>query len=226
MATAEQTLVGDGTGFGYNAAMFYQYNETWSFGLNYRSRIKVELEGTLVLPVGPTAGTYDDAETELTLPDMFQIGAAYKYNDKWLFSCEADYTDWTTYRQLIIKWNNDTAISTDIKNWKSVWAFRFGTEYKYSDKWKFRSGFFYDYNPIKDKRIETRMPDSDRMAFSLGAGYTKDNITIDIVYQYVKFIERTITNSYAAGTSIESSLDGTYKSSAHLPGITIGYKFK
>ncbi len=69
------------------------------------------------------------------------------------------------------------------------------------------------------------MPDSDRIAISFGAGYTKDNITISIMYQYVKFIERTITNSYGTKPStVQPILDGTYKSSAHLPGITIGYK--
>jgi len=222
----EQELTGDGTALGWNAAALYKLNKQWTLGANFRSSVKVDIEdGTNKLP-SALGGTSTDATTSITLPDMFQIGAAYQYNEKWLFSCEVDYTDWTTYHQLIVKWNNDTTLLTDIKNWKSVWAFRLGTEYKYSDTWKLRSGIFYDNNPIKEERVETRMPDSDRIAISFGAGYTKDNITISIMYQYVKFIERTITNSYGTKPStVQPILDGTYKSSAHLPGITIGYKF-
>jgi long-chain fatty acid transport protein len=218
----EQELTGDGNALGWNAAALYKLNKQWTLGTNFRSAVKVDIEdGINKLP----GIIYTDAKTSIKLPDIFQIGASYQYNDKWLFSCEADYTDWTTYRQVVIEWNNNTAPSPsiDIKNWKSVWAFRLGTEYKYSDAWKFRGGFFYDNNPIKEKRYDTRMPDSDRIAISFGAGYTKENITIDIVYQYVKFVERTISDSLQDGAG--TILNGDYKSTAHLPGITIGYKF-
>ena len=216
------TIEGSGTGIGYNAALIY-HNDKWTFGANYRSRIKIEIEGEIAHPL--IGGTFNDVNTEITLPDMAQIGASYAYGDSWLFTAEADYTNWSTYNKITINWNNNTGTVSDIKDWKSVWALKLGTEYKYSDIWKFRGGLLYDMNPIKDKRIDTRLPDSNRLAFSIGAGYEKNNISIDAVYIFAKFADRTVTDSYAGGAGIESSLDGDYKSSAHLPGITIGYKF-
>ncbi|OGS12369.1 MAG: hypothetical protein A2234_04350 [Elusimicrobia bacterium RIFOXYA2_FULL_58_8] len=217
-AGREVQIEGDGNAVGYNAAVMYKHNDKLNFGANYRSQAKAKLEGDMknltalgsVLPV----------KTELTLPDMLQFGAAYKYSDKWLFSAEADYTNWTTYRVITFKKQSDGSVvgTPATKNWQSVWAFRLGSEYKYSDTWKFRAGTFYDSNPVKEKYFETRVPDTDRVAVSVGAGYTKGNITVDASYMYLMFMERTVDSATA-------SLDGKYNSVAHLPAITVGYKF-
>ncbi|MCK4935267.1 MAG: outer membrane protein transport protein [Elusimicrobiales bacterium] len=213
-------LTGNAWTFGYNTSFIYKYSDNLSFGANYRSKLKFKINGK-----SKVSTVTVDVKTKLTTPDMLQIGAAYKCNNQWLFSTEADYTNWTTYKNLVIEQSAPLITVIQTKNWKSVWALRFGTEYTYSPAWKFRGGFFYDFNPIKDQRFETRMPDSDRFAFSLGAGYKNGNMTIDVMYQYVNFIERTIINSYATGATPITSLNGKYSSSAHLPGITIGYKF-
>ena len=222
----EQTLEGDGTGMGYNAAVMYKHNDKLQFGANYHSQVKINVDGKINLM--PTSGvvsaaraTNQDAETELTLPDLFQVGAAYKYSDKWLFSAEADCTNWTTYRRIIIDYTKDNgaaAQSIDNKNWESTWAFRLGTEYKYSETLKFRGGTFYDMNPVKEEYFETRVPDSDRVAFAIGAGWNKNNVTVDVSYMYLMFLEREVDSATA-------SLDGKYNSVAHLPAITVGYKF-
>ncbi|MFA6434544.1 MAG: outer membrane protein transport protein [Elusimicrobiales bacterium] len=229
----EQKLTGNGTGWGYNAAAFYKYTDKLQFGANFRSKVKVDVDGKIKLPttgVLATLAADGDATTSITLPDLFQLGAAYKYSDKWLFSAEADYTDWTTYRKLVIDYDTTAGVakqSIDYKNWKSVWAFRAGTEYKYSDAWKFRGGAFYDLNPVKEKYFETRVPDSDRVGLSVGAGYTKGSITVDASYMYIMFLKRTVSGSVQddALTGKTTVIDGKYTASAHLSAITVSYKF-
>ncbi len=230
--TWELGLEGTGTGWGWNAAAMYKLMENWKVGVNYRSPVKIDVDGTAKVDA---IAVSNSATTSITLPDTFQIGAAYQANAKWLVSATADYTDWTTYHALQVKsatistlTGGATDTSTDIKNWKSVWAFRLGTEYKKSDTWKFRAGTFYDLNPVTDQRFETRVPDTDRLAFSVGAGYTKGNIVVDASYTYLMFINRTVNASLQddailGGTGTE--LNGTYKSAAHLPAISVGYKF-
>ena len=218
-AGREILLNGDGTTMGYNAAIMYKYNEKLKAGLSYRSKAKAKLEGDLenLTSLGSTM----EVKTELTLPDMLQIGVSHQCTDKWLFSVEADYTNWTTYRNIIIKKKSDGSLATGTisqKNWESVWAFRLGSEYKYSDSLKFRAGTFYDNNPVKEQFFETRVPDSDRVAFSVGAGWNKGNLTVDASYMYLYFPEREVDSATA-------SLDGKYNSAAHLPALTIGYKF-
>jgi long-chain fatty acid transport protein len=234
----EQTLEGDGTAAGYNLAAMYKMDK-FQFGASYRSKVKIDVDGKINLPIAGTlanapfnmvAATDRDASTKITLPDMMQVGASYKYSDKWLFSAEADYTNWATYHRLVIDYTKDdgsAAQTIDPKNWSSVWAFRAGTEYKYSDAWKFRGGVFYDVNPVKENYFETRVPDSDRVALSVGAGYTKGDITVDVSYMYLMFMTRTIDDSIQdnGATQTSTSINGKYSSVAHLPALTVSYKF-
>jgi long-chain fatty acid transport protein len=218
-------LEGDGHGTGYNAAVMYKHSDKWNFGVNYRSKIKADLEGDQTV-----ATTVTPVKTSLTLPDMAQFGAAYKHSANWLFTAEADYTNWTTYRSIIIENASTGAITlNDMKNWKSVWAFRVGAENKISDAWKFRVGAFYDMNPVGEKHFETRVPDTDRLAFSVGTGYTRNSVTVDASLMYLKFLERRITNSFGGDNTSSSATDqkmnGKYNSIALLPAITVSYKF-
>ena len=100
------------------------------------------------------------------------------------------------------------------------------TQYRLSDQWKLRAGYVYDQNPVPSDHFETAVPDSDRQGVSIGAGYTSGNITVDASYLYLRFKNRTITDSLADDTTpTPNALNGTYKSQAHLAGITIAYKF-
>jgi long-chain fatty acid transport protein len=225
---AEYLLKGDGHGTGYNVAAMYKYTDKMQFGANYRSGVKVNVKGSVFHPAlgGPGHGYFNDANTRIHLPDMFQLGAAYQYTDKWLFSAEADYTNWATYHKLVIKWNNDTTTSTEQKSWNSVWAYRVGAQYKYADNLKFRGGAYYDNTPVGDRHLETRSPDADRIGLSLGAGWTKGAFTVDASYLYVMFKDRTSIGSLGGSTaSANHLLDGKYTANAHLPAITVGYKF-
>lgn len=227
--TRELQLSGDGAGVGYNLAFFYRANEKWTLGASYRSPVKIDVDGTAL--VTNAGGLSNTASTRITLPDTLQLGAAYRPSERWLLSATGDYTDWTTYHALKVRSNTMSALGlpnpyTTSKNWKSVWAFRLGTEYSYSEDLKLRAGTFYDYNAVTEKYYETRVPDSDRLAFSLGAGYNvTKNLTFDLSYTYLKFAERTIHDSVQDNGVIATAINGKYKSSAHLPAINLGYKF-
>ncbi len=228
LGAKELQLEGKGDGWGWNAAAMYKLNDQWKLGASYRSPVKV-----IVNDATAKWNTFSNsAYTKLTLPDTFQFGAAYILNSKWQVSAGVDYTDWTTYRKIVIKSNtitqittllygagNATNTSTDVKNWKSVWAFRAGTEYKYSDKIAFTMGAFYDKNPVTEKYFETRVPDSDRMAGSIGGEYKmSENMTLNLSYTVMRFEERTVD-------SATNTIDGKYETTAQLPAIGIGYKF-
>ncbi len=233
-------LSGNGNGWGYNAAAFYKLNEKWNLGASYRSPVKIDVDGNAT---APALGSSNDASTRITLPDTFQAGAAYKVNRKWLVSATADYTDWATYHALTVKSNTITALTTymhgldplvpvtntsvEAKDWQSVWALRAGTEYKYSEAWSFRAGAFYDFNPVKERYFDSIIPDSDRVALSVGAGWTKGNIVVDASYAYVMFVNRKISDSTADDTPFgdTNTLNGTYKCNAQVPAISVGYKF-
>jgi long-chain fatty acid transport protein len=231
--TVEQTLKGDGTAVGYNVAALYKWNK-WNFAANYRSKVKIDVEGTMQLPLTGAGAAFavndDDATTKITMPDTLQLAAAYKYGDSWLFTGEADYTNWTTYRRLDVEYtnvSNQTSTSYDYKSWNAVWAFRVGTEYKVNETWKLRAGSYFDMTPVSDRYFETRNACSNRFGVSVGAGWTKGNFSVDASYLYLKFMERRVQNSIqddgiTGGTTV---LNGKYNTVARLPAVSVNYKF-
>jgi len=230
----EQTLEGDGTGVAYNMAAMYKWNK-WNFAASYRSKVKVDVDGKINLPTTAAlvgfAATDKDATTKITLPDTFQLGAAYKYSDSLLFSAEADYTNWSTYRKLVIDYIEDDGgigQANDIKNWNPSWAFRVGTEYKVNETWKLRAGSYFDMTPVSDRYFETRNACSNRFGVSVGAGWAKGNLSVDVSYLYLKFMERRVSNSIQDDGALladKTVLNGKYNTTARLPALSVNYKF-
>lgn len=217
-------LSGDGDGWGANIAAKYQASSKVNLGLSYRSRVKVDVNGTADLN-GPVLSASGTANTSITLPDLLQVGVSYKASDKLTLNSDLDYTWWSTYDRIVVESSVGLFNATQEKEWKDTWTLRVGGQYKLSDQLKLRAGYLYDKNPVPEHRFETRIPDSDRQGLSVGAGYSIGNITVDAAYMYLRFNDRTVDSSYASGTTPVPALNGDYKSQAHLAGVTVGYKF-
>jgi long-chain fatty acid transport protein len=187
--------------------------------------MKVDIDGTAELTGGPAA-TSGSGSTTITLPDLLQFGVSYEASDTLTLNADLEYTEWSTYDKIEVTSDNPLFNATDEKQWENTWCLRIGGQYKLSDRWKVRAGYLYDQNPVKEDRFETRTPDADRQGVSIGTGYTSGNISIDAAYLYLRFNDRTINNSSADdATATPTALSGTYKSTAQLAGITIGYAF-
>lgn len=218
-------LSGDGDGWGVNAAVLYKISDSIGAGLSYRSRVKVDIDGNAELSGVASAS----ASTSITLPDLIQAGVSYKASESLTLNADIDVTMWSTYDRIVVESTFPLFNATDEKGWKDVWCLRLGGQYKLSDQWKVKAGYLYDKNPVNEERFETRIPDSNRQGVSIGVGYAKGNISVDAAYLYLRFNNRTISNSLADNDANpltpDDSLNGTYKSQAHLAGITVGYKF-
>ena len=221
-------LSGEGDGWGMNAAVMYRIARNVNAGLSYRSRIKIDVDGTADLTGGPAA-TSTSGKTSITLPDLIQFGVSVQASDKLTVNADLDYTLWSTFDRFVVTSNNPLFNATDEKQWHDVWCLRIGGQYKLSDQWKLRAGYVYDKSPVGEAYFDTRTPDADRQGITIGTGYATGNMTIDLAYMYLRFNKRTINNSMADDDpnpfTPDNSLNGTYKSQAQLAGITIGYKF-
>lgn len=215
-------LTGDGDGLGANASVHYAATDRLNLGFTYRSKIKVDIDGTAFGLV--------PAATSVTLPDEYKFGTSYKTSDALTLNVEADWTNWSTYDQIEIP----SLGIIDPKEWQDTWCLRIGGQYKVNDQWKLRAGYLYDTNPVREEYFETRVPDSDRQGVTLGTGYSSGQITVDVAYLYLHFNERTITSSLAddfaaakdtTGTATPFDLNGNYKAQAHIASVMVGYKF-
>lgn len=236
-------LDGDSYGFGGNVALHYKPNDTWAFGLTYKSRVVQKIEGDakfsreIDVPAVPAvfgalagATLYENtsAKGTITLPDSFGAGVMYRPYEKLTLEANAIYTLWSTYKQLKIKYddplnsnNPDSDVSEFDKKWRDVWRFQVGAEYDLNKLIDLRLGYVYDQIPDRDKYADYMTPTNDRHIVNAGIGFNWDKASLDFSYSYLWFANRKIDARADDGV-----LDSKFKDGhTHLAGVSFTYRF-
>ncbi|MBN2427583.1 MAG: transporter [Deltaproteobacteria bacterium] len=220
----DMEIEGDGDGWGYNFGLLWKPIEKVSVGVAYRSEIKLDISGdadflSFVAPAGSPYGTFNGgASTEITLPDTWSFGIAYKPTQKLTLEFDADRFGWSSYKELDIDLTNSTIgdPAAAPKNWDDCWAYRFGMQYSVNENLDLRLGYAYDTTPQPDSTVGPELPDADRHNYTFGIGYKFGNAQFDLAYMFVDFKDRTVDNDIQTGT---------YKSEAHLLAANLTYTF-
>ncbi len=229
-------LEGDGTGFSFNAGIIWKPTESISVGLTYRAETKIEFEGDAVFgnipnidpdgagPIPVLTALFPSGTTgksTITMPGNLTGGIAFDVNQNFTIQAAVEFVGWSSYDKLQVAFSKPVAgstIMTDTANWKNSILLRVGGEYRIDDL-AVRAGFIFDETPQPDRSVGPVLPDADRLEFSIGLGYQLTNaVHVDVAYQYVSGADRTVT-------SPTNSFPGTYKSSASLFGLNLGFRF-
>ncbi|MBK8660762.1 MAG: outer membrane protein transport protein [Ignavibacteriales bacterium] len=222
----------DMAAFGFTIGALWKPTLDFSIGATYRSQVKYDFEGDVVttgpaqlsaaLPNAPIAA-------ELTTPAQVIAGIAYKFMPNFVVTADFQYVMWSSYDYLTVTYKSDGKVLTSSERlFEDTWIARLGIEYKYNSSLALRAGFLYDRNPVKDEYLDPTLPDANRLGFSGGIGYAlTNNLSLDLAYLFLRFQERTITNSKisTSGTVGFSPMNGTYNSYANLFSLTFNYKF-
>jgi len=217
---------GRGTGFGFNLAYAKKLGK-WTFGASYRSRVSVDISGSVASSDGTGA-----ASSSVEFPDVIQAGAAFQATERLGLEFDIDYTGWSSFDQIVIKTPSDTITSTN--NWDGAIAFRLGAIYRLSPATQLLLGYSLDQKAQPDDYFSARIPDADRQLFSLGVTHDFGNWTLEAAYMHVATDSRTINSSEsyllkASGGDLDpngtDAYNGTYKSSVNLLSIGFSMKF-
>ena len=219
-------LTGSAGGMGYNLGVYYKPSEKVSFGISYRSEVKMKLDkGTATFNVPPSLATSfpsGNFSATLPLPQVLTIGVGVKATEKLLLTFDANFIGWSSYKSLNFDYEQNTSSLKDTespRNYKNTYALRLGGQYTVSEKFLLRAGMNFEKTPIKDGYVTPEVPDADRLNFTGGIGYKPtESLTLDASFSYINFMERTDTN-------IETNLSGTYKTRILVPGISLTYNF-
>lgn len=225
-------LEGDGDGWGANAALYY-HRDDFNFGVSYRSRVKIDIEGTAY--GGPAlsgvglAGVSSGATTSITFPDLVAVGASQRWGS-WLVSGEVDWVKWSEFDSIDIAFapsllNVATGSSTSVpENWDNTVAFRLGVQWDYLPNMRARAGYAYDPTPINELDFSPRLPGNDRQLFTIGHGMDllDGKATVDMAYVFVLLDDRTQTASAGGGRVL---YNGLYEAHTHLFSAAFTYRF-
>ncbi len=216
-----------------NASLLYK-TSGFSFGLTWRGSFDIKYKGSLALdlvnipaPYKPFFPTSGDVETTFKFPDIFTAGVSFNLTEALLLALDVQYFTWNRYDLYTINIaypagypEAEPEVVTEY--WKNSWIYRLGLEYQLTGALALRGGICYDQTPQPVESMDPNLPDADRWAWTLGLGYKIGRISIDVAYQHEGFKDRLSPNRTIYPLNLGQ---GTYKTMAHLIGVSVGFGF-
>lgn len=227
----------NGNSFGLNAGVLYK-GERFSFGFNWRGGFKINYKGDLRIDTSqippdlqfnlPTQG---NASTSFTFPHIFGLGTSFNLSKKVILATDIHYVLWSSFIRYTINMDFSEPFSDEehviVENWKDSFTLRTGLEYQVNEDFVLRTGILYNQTPQPREAMDPVLPDADRVALTGGLGYKRGNLAVDLAYQVELFFDRKSPNrnAYLDDLTGVNYGEGTYSTTAHLIGISIGYTF-
>jgi len=161
---------------------------------------------------------------DLTTPAIDAFSATYYATDRFTVMAEATRTDWSSLQEIRIEFDNPAQPdSVEDYSWDENWFYSIGGEYKFSDKFTFRAGVARDDSPVSRPHRTPRLPDQDRMWYSLGMTWNVSE-HFELSASYVK-IDIVDTPEVDLTNSTRARLVGDFEGGADLFGVAMQYKF-
>ena len=226
---ATVNMKGDAIGFGFNLGIHYKPCSQWNIGLSYRHGTNMKVDdgkATFTVPTAaagnfPTNGV-TGFTTNLALPHIVTLGAAFDANEKLTFTGDLILAGWSRYKSLDFNFDEQTAAvknSSETRNYKNTLAIRVGANYKVIPELEIMAGAAYDPTPTSPNFTSPDAVDGNRMVGSLGAAYTigkKFSIMAAVQYTHVN----TRNAAYTPAQFI-----GAYQMKSVTPAFGLSYKF-
>lgn len=124
------------------------------------------------------------------IPEQHNFGVSWLYHEKLLLCLDLSWFRWSRY-------TSESRGDPDPR-WRDSLIPRVGLEYRPTQDWAVRLGYFFEPSPVPEQKRASNLLDNDRHVFSAGAGYTfqdplgivREPLTLDVAFQYVHMPDR------------------------------------
>jgi long-chain fatty acid transport protein len=222
---ADAKFTGDDTAWGWNAALLVWLTEDIKVGASYRSEVSHTIHGQLEF--NPNIGADSGFTANFKTPANAYMGLAWTHGPLTL-EFDFQWTDWSSYNQLVAKFNSGAPDLVVEEDWHDAWAYRFGAQFAVNEYLDVRAGIAYDESPIPAKSVSPRIPGSDRWIYALGFGGHYEGFTADLAYQYVdaESVKLGSVGGDEGATGPPGQLEGKFKDvDAHIIAFNLSYRF-
>ena len=227
---------GDSASLGYVVGAQIAPNDKLAIGISHRSEIKHDLEGTLDYTVPGAAATAlaaagrtfpdGDGGARLVTPAITTLSIKYGFTDSFRVLADYQSTGWSSLKDVTIKRDNGTIVGSEPFEWEDTDFVSLGAEFDISDAFTIRGGVAQDESPTNDTHRTPRLPDNDRMLYSIGATWNmSESLSIDAAFQRITIDSPTINLPVDAAAGNTSTLVGEYDGHANLFGVSMQYRF-
>ena len=229
----QNTTSVDGDAWGFNLGALFNVAPATRVGVHYRSSLSYDLDGNTSFSNRPAvlaAGIPDsDVKLSIKTPDSAAFSIAHDLNQQVQLLADATWTRWSRIGQVPLVRSSGTfsgqTLDTLTFNFKDVWRFSAGVNYRLTGGTVLKAGLAYDKSPVPNaETLSVRLPDSDRTWFSLGAAFQvspKDKV--DAGYTYVRMKDADINNDQTA--SGKGLVNGSYNAYIHIVGLQYQHTF-
>lgn len=225
----QQTLRGDGWNVGYTVGAQAHFG-AWEFGASYKSSMDHDLDGTATVSglLGPlAAGNFNTtAKAHFTTPWIATVGARYHLTPQLTLNVQAERFGWSEFSAITYTVGG---VSTPTpEGYHDTTSGAVGLDYALNRRLTLRAGVGYDQSPLNPTYRDTRVPDSDRMLYTLGASVkVMPNLTVDASGGYVAFRGspvNTVTPFYA-GTLAQTTVNERAGVGANAKILSLGMRY-
>ncbi|PRY70806.1 OmpP1/FadL family transporter [Halomonas ventosae] len=230
-------VTGDDWGYGYTLGALFQVTDQTRLGISYRSEIDLTLEGELdvrgtdplsdgAIEAGLVSGT--GGKAELTTPANLNLGIYHQLTDRLALMANAEWTEWSSFDELTVEFEDGRDPSRTEENWDDTWAFSVGANYALTPQWLLRAGLGVDESPVPSAEFRTpRVPDADRQWATLGATWMPTpELGITAGYMHVFADDGDIDQDGSKEENAsKGNLSGTYEVSADVFALSVDYRF-
>lgn len=203
-------------GRGFHAGVLYRITEATRIGLNYRSKIVMNMTGGSDFTLsGITQFHTDQFKVSIPLPPTTSLSIYHDISPIWAVMGTIAYDQWNViqyyYGQNIITPPAPPAtagvkVSAVLpQNFNNTIDLSVGTHYKLNDKVMLRGSLKYEPTPTVNSSRALSFPDADKLGVNLGAHYTYNKkFGFDFIYAHVftKQVHINDVNPVTGATSV------------------------
>jgi long-chain fatty acid transport protein len=228
---ATGTYEASGNGIGWNVGIKGRAGDAVSFGISYRSSVKVEMSNGKAKFAGiPSSQAFRFPAsagfgTTLYMPSQLAAGISNMVTEKLMLNFTFELTGWSNYDSLVVRYdNNIRAPERAGRKYEDAMAFRVGAEYQLKPSLAVRGGIYYDESPVRDQNITPDFPDANVFGGAVGVGYQATrHMRVDAAYTYGVSANRNASASFANLTT--PAIAGRFRNNQHGGALNLSYSF-
>jgi long-chain fatty acid transport protein len=222
-------IKGSTSNYGFNAGIMVHPDKGWSLGLDYRSKIEMNVKGadaTFTVPQSLSTNfpANNKVDVSLPLPANLDFGASYEFgkNQQWMIGVNLCYVFWSTYDSLVFDFETKTPVVNRTASpalYTDQMIVRLGAQYKISKMITLRAGSYFDPSPVKSNYLNPQTPSLSEVGLTCGLSvYPFKGFSIDAAFLYLMGAQRS-------GTYSPDNFAGTYRTGFSIPAIGLSYSF-
>lgn len=219
---------GDDWSYGWNAGILWSPHPDWSIGVNHRSGIDHELDGSArfdapiqAMPLTMNGAFAETAVTAgLDLPASTELGVKWAATDQLRVYADMIWTDWSSLEALELDYENPAQPnSVEELNYQDAGRYSLGLDYEVFPNWTLRGGYAFDESPVQPNSRSARIPDNDRHVFALGTSWDAfDTWSVDVGYNRIEIEDVEFAQTGRFGDQVI----GDYTGSADI--VMLGFR--